>query len=913
MKINKLLILFTILLFIGIFGFNIEKSFAAQCTNTLSGFTCKTTAENNTIPSNTELLEYNTACLDSSRNPMDTSSSTQGIMLPTNKTQINEVYLYFPGHGLPSADPEHVCFSQFTKFCNLVESQQNIAIVTFHRKSDVKKNTNWLKNQESINCFIDEAIRKLQQLGINASRRTSSVAGHSGGGLMVKRAVQATSQPFKRSILFDACYDDQCLDIAKSVNSGNIFAYYNTRGGREEAGSKKAKDEAPKKVKLVEVSQEHSEIPQACFLENLTGDLCTSGTIIDGDPNFESGPTIPSQLPTTQPGAGGDYIPPTSGGVAPTVPNGIAGTPLPLELPDIKIEIPGFDSKNFSNFSIGEEDGVAYAKLPFIGEYIGAVYKYAVAVAGILAVIMIIIGGLQWLSSGGNTDMISSAKKRILGAIIGLLLAVGSYTILYNINPELVNFKHLQVQYAFKIQPIGAPDDESYRLPGGQSVGNIQPSIDANRMLIVEDPNNFCFPLAKDGYTGSSQNWGQNRSVGGYLGRCHAGVDLTTDGKNYKGTVISMTNGVVIRTTHKFTPCKDGKTGRTNPNTSEYVGSVYVYDLDHKLTYIYGEINNGDMYVKKGDPVKIGQPLGIASKCQMLHLEVYRGEGRKLGKRMEFKGKMVENPGWYVYDYFKLPELKRGKNVCRDNPEYMKILDHLDSTLTDPTQFLELIKNNDCSNGVPSNIGNNTIGSGNLDQLFQAYASCYSMDWRLLKQFAHAESRLKINARSGSHLGLFQVANKYCIDGIKWAKLTSDIEGAVPGLYPQSLGVAGDCSEGHRIKPEPNTAISASYLSYMIKRINKFCPNVTAFDKLVLLYAGHNNGIGVLENTLMKQNKCTSNQVKEALRARSAKALEKYEYGVRHIASQIHTQMTPNLRVQVNNATCPKITGTKVY
>ena len=80
-----------------------------------------------------------------------------------------------------------------------------------------------------------------------------------------------------------------------------------------------------------------------------------------------------------------------------------------------------------------------------LGEYIQKVYNYLVGVAGILAVIMIIVAGAQWISSGGNTETITTAKKRITGAVIGLLIAYLSYFILNTINPALVQLRLPQV------------------------------------------------------------------------------------------------------------------------------------------------------------------------------------------------------------------------------------------------------------------------------------------------------------------------------------------------------------------------------------------------------------------------------------------------------------------------------------
>jgi len=116
--------------------------------------------------------------------------------------------------------------------------------------------------------------------------------------------------------------------------------------------------------------------------------------------------------------------------------------------------------------------GVATTQIAFggqkkflhIGDFIQSMYKYAVGVAGVVAVTMIIIAGLQWVTSGGNSEAITSAKKRISGALTGLFIAYAAYFILNTINPALVNLRLPQV-YMIRPQNLiprfcsQAPDD----------------------------------------------------------------------------------------------------------------------------------------------------------------------------------------------------------------------------------------------------------------------------------------------------------------------------------------------------------------------------------------------------------------------------------------------------------------------
>ncbi len=77
------------------------------------------------------------------------------------------------------------------------------------------------------------------------------------------------------------------------------------------------------------------------------------------------------------------------------------------------------------------------------GEYVGlsgylqSVFAFGISLAGIFAVLMIVIGGIQYITAYGNPSQAESAKNRIWQALIGLLLVVSAWLILYTINPDL--------------------------------------------------------------------------------------------------------------------------------------------------------------------------------------------------------------------------------------------------------------------------------------------------------------------------------------------------------------------------------------------------------------------------------------------------------------------------------------------
>lgn len=71
--------------------------------------------------------------------------------------------------------------------------------------------------------------------------------------------------------------------------------------------------------------------------------------------------------------------------------------------------------------------------------YVKAIYKVALIVVTLSAVLMISIGGFMYLTSAGNTAAMGNAKGVITDALIGLVIALSAWLVLYVINPDLVN------------------------------------------------------------------------------------------------------------------------------------------------------------------------------------------------------------------------------------------------------------------------------------------------------------------------------------------------------------------------------------------------------------------------------------------------------------------------------------------
>lgn len=126
---------------------------------------------------------------------------------------------------------------------------------------------------------------------------------------------------------------------------------------------------------------------------------------------------------------------------------------LDIKPPNPVIKIPGMsdftkpsiDQDPRSCPEINEIKAAGCLHIPWIGQYLANLYRFAVLASTILATVVIMIAGFMWLTAGGNVNQIGTAKSYIAGAIMGAVLMLGSYTILNLINPKLISFNALRV------------------------------------------------------------------------------------------------------------------------------------------------------------------------------------------------------------------------------------------------------------------------------------------------------------------------------------------------------------------------------------------------------------------------------------------------------------------------------------
>lgn len=75
---------------------------------------------------------------------------------------------------------------------------------------------------------------------------------------------------------------------------------------------------------------------------------------------------------------------------------------------------------------VGQTTGLQNTTLPNI---IGNIVKAVLGLFGVVATVIIVYGGVKWMTSEGDTNKIDSAKKLMIAGAIGMVLVVSGYAI----------------------------------------------------------------------------------------------------------------------------------------------------------------------------------------------------------------------------------------------------------------------------------------------------------------------------------------------------------------------------------------------------------------------------------------------------------------------------------------------------
>lgn len=144
-------------------------------------------------------------------------------------------------------------------------------------------------------------------------------------------------------------------------------------------------------------------------------------------------------------------------------------TPIPdaplFELPDYVFQIPIGKLSKLTPVDCSS----GTCEVPFIAQYISAIYEYGLSIAGVLGVLILMSAGLLWMVSGGDSNKTTKAKQMITGSLTGLLLLFGLVLFLNFLNPDLDGNKPISLESIGRIE-IEPEEDADIMEVGGVTI-----------------------------------------------------------------------------------------------------------------------------------------------------------------------------------------------------------------------------------------------------------------------------------------------------------------------------------------------------------------------------------------------------------------------------------------------------------
>ena len=68
------------------------------------------------------------------------------------------------------------------------------------------------------------------------------------------------------------------------------------------------------------------------------------------------------------------------------------------------------------------------------------IYMWMASIVGIIAVLMIVVSGIQIIFGGASPELVSDAKNRVTQALLSLVLLFATAMILRTVNPNFFGF-----------------------------------------------------------------------------------------------------------------------------------------------------------------------------------------------------------------------------------------------------------------------------------------------------------------------------------------------------------------------------------------------------------------------------------------------------------------------------------------
>lgn len=147
-------------------------------------------------------------------------------------------------------------------------------------------------------------------------------------------------------------------------------------------------------------------------------------------------------------------------GAMPTAKSGTGVFTMINPFDKLQVKLPGILKRGPDCTYDEETKQPINCKFFWIGDYITWLYKYSIGIGGILATIIVMFAGFRWMMAAGDSSAVGEAKKYINGAVAGLIILMTSYLILFQISPDLVTMKPIELKLVQEETPDEADAPE---------------------------------------------------------------------------------------------------------------------------------------------------------------------------------------------------------------------------------------------------------------------------------------------------------------------------------------------------------------------------------------------------------------------------------------------------------------------
>ena len=84
----------------------------------------------------------------------------------------------------------------------------------------------------------------------------------------------------------------------------------------------------------------------------------------------------------------------------------------------------------------------------FISQTIATIINYILGLMGVVFAILIIYGGWEWMTAGGNEEQVTKGKKYLINSTIGLIIILSAYTITWFVTSSIARSTNQIEEYS---------------------------------------------------------------------------------------------------------------------------------------------------------------------------------------------------------------------------------------------------------------------------------------------------------------------------------------------------------------------------------------------------------------------------------------------------------------------------------